>query len=463
MSTAKTKNLTEGPIFSQLLLFGIPLMLTGMLQLLYNLADHVVVGKFSGDPYALAAVGTTAALTNITVNLLLGVSAGACVIVAQSFGADDKSRLERAVHTAISFSLLGGIVTGAIVFLIARPALTAMGTSSLFIDKSVLYMQIIALGIPASAVYNFGAGVLRSVGDSKTPLYILSATGILNVVLNMVFVIGFGMSVDGVAIATIASQYMSAIVVIFVLIKRKSEPYRLKIRQLKIDGAILAKMLRFGIPAGMQTSLFSISNMLLTVAVNTFPPTTVTAKTISGNIDGFLYVILQSYHLTSMTFTAQNYGARRLDRVKKSTLYSLLQVTLIGVTLGLLISSLGEVLAKLFIESGSPDTELIVERVMEALNVTVRFYFLCGIMETVSGTLRGLGYSLSPMILTIGGICGLRILWIIAFFPMEAFNSLGGLYLCYPISWSVTALVLSVLLISAYRKAKLQFSDTPKI
>ena len=189
MSTAKTKNLTEGPIFSQLLLFGIPLMLTGMLQLLYNLADHVVVGKFSGDPYALAAVGTTAALTNITVNLLLGVSAGACVIVAQSFGADDKSRLERAVHTAISFSLLGGIVTGAIVFLIARPALTAMGTSSLFIDKSVLYMQIIALGIPASAVYNFGAGVLRSVGDSKTPLYILSATGILNVVLNMVFVI----------------------------------------------------------------------------------------------------------------------------------------------------------------------------------------------------------------------------------------------------------------------------------
>lgn len=458
----KKRDLTNGPIFLQMLSFVIPVMLTGILQLLYNMADHVVVGQFSGDEHALAAVGSTASLTGLVVNLLMGISAGSSVVVAQRFGAKEYNRLEQAVHTSLSFSLIGGIVFTAIGLLITRPALVLMGTKEVFLDKSVLYMQIICLGIPASAVYNFGAGILRSVGDSKTPLIILSTTGIANVVLNIFFVIALGMSVDGVAIATIVSQYLSAIAVVAVLIKRKNEPYAFSFKKVRIDKTTLLQILRFGVPAGIQSSLFSISNVIITSAVNVFPPTTVSAKTIAGNIDSFLYVTLNSYLHASMTFTAQNYGAKRLDRVKKSIFTAAGQTAVIGFIMGVAMLLGGRFFAEIFIDSADANKEIIIDEVMNVLKVTSLLYFMCGVMETLSGALRGLGRSFEPMIITIGGVCGLRVLWVTVFFPMEIFHTIGGVYMCYPISWSLTAAVLAVMLFFAYKKEKKEFLGNEK-
>jgi len=451
----KQKDLTEGPIFTQMLSFVIPIMLTGILQLLYNMADHIVVGQFSGNEYALAAVGSTSSLTNLIVNLLIGISAGSGVVVAQRFGAGEYNRLEHAVHTSLTFSLLAGIVFSFIGILISRPALELMDTKDVFIDQSVIYMQIICIGIPASAVYNFGASILRSVGDSKTPLYILSATGVVNVILNLVFVIGFNMSVDGVAIATIVAQYLSAIIVVLVLALRKNEPYSFSFKKIGINKSTLLQILRFGIPAGVQSSLFSISNMVITAAVNNFPPTTVSAKTIAGNIDGFLYVTLNSYLHASMTFTAQNYGAGRLDRVKKSIFTAASQTAVIGLLLGTVMFLCGRFVAGIFIDSSdAANKQIIIDEVMNMLKVTSFFYFMCGVMETFSGALRGLGHSFAPMIITIGGVCGLRILWVLVFFPMDMFYSIGGVYTCYPISWSLTAITLAIVLYFTYKKTK---------
>ncbi len=451
-SVKNKKSLTEGPIFFRMLLYVIPIMLTGILQLLYNMADHMVVGQFSGDEYALAAVGSTASLTNLIVNLLMGITAGAGVVVARSFGAKDHRTLGRAVHTSLAFAFLGGIVFSIIGLLVSSPALILMGTKEVYLDKAVLYMQIICLGIPASAVYNFGATILRSVGDSKTPLYILSSTGIVNVALNLFFVIVCGMSVEGVALATIISQYLSAATVVFILTRKKDEPYGFSFKRICIDKRLLLQILRFGVPAGIQSSLFSISNIVITAAVNSFPTTTVSAKTIAGNIDGLLYTTLNSYLHASMTFTAQNYGAGKQERVKKSIFFAIIQAAAIGITLGQIMLLVGRSFAGIFVDASDPNKEIIIDSVMDILKVTVSMYFMCGIMETLSGALRGLGYSLSPMLMSLGGVCGLRILWIFTVFPLEKFNTISGLYLCYPITWSATALMLAVTLVIAWKR-----------
>ena len=459
MTSTKTKrSLTDGAIFPRMLLYVIPIMLTGILQLVYNMADHMVVGQFSGDEHALAAVGSTSSLTNLVVNLLMGITAGAGVVVARSFGAKDHKTLSRAVHTSLAFAFIGGIVFSIIGLLISSPALTLMGTKEVYLDKAVLYMQIICLGIPASSVYNFGAAILRSVGDSKTPLFILSATGIVNVLLNLFFVIVCSMSVDGVALATIISQYLSAATVVFILTLKKNEPYGFSFKKLCIDKKLLIQILRFGVPAGIQSSLFSISNIIITAAVNSFPTTTVSAKTIAGNIDGLLYTTLNSYLHASMTFTAQNYGAGKPERVKKSIFTAVLQAAIIGIALGQIMLLVGRDFSSIFIDSNDPNKEIIIDSVMSILRVTVSFYFMCGIMETLSGALRGLGYSLAPMLMSIGGVCGLRILWIFAIFPLEPFNTVSGLYLCYPLTWTTTALMLTVTLAIVWRKTKNKYT-----
>ena len=459
----KTKmNLTEGPIFVPMLTFVLPIMITGILQILYNMADNIVVGRFSGDPTALAAVGSTSSLTNLVVNFLMGIASGAGVVVAQSFGARDDRALSRAVHTAMSSSLVCGIIFSLIGLLISAPALTLMDTKPEILDNAVLYMRIICAGIPASAVYNFGATILRSVGDSKTPLVILSSSGLINVALNLVFVIAFDMSVAGVALATIISQVASAVAIVIILNKRKDKNYGLSFSKLGIEKAMLLRILRFGIPAGIQGSLFSISNVIITTAANSFSTAVVSAKTIAGNIDGLLYTALNSYMHASMTFTGQNYGAKKVDRIKKSTLYGIVQVLSIGTAIALLMLTFSRELSTLYVDkAAAPEfNEEVLDYSVKILALMLPTYALCGTMETLAGSLRGLGYSYTPMIVNLVGSCGSRILWVFVFFPMNAFHSITGLYLIYPISWILTSIAHFTVLIFAWRKMRKEFASS---
>lgn len=462
----KTKtNITEGPLFFPMLLFALPIILTGILQILYNMADNIVVGQFSGNPTALAAVGSTTSITNLVLNFLMGIASGAGIVVAQSFGAKDDRTLSRAVHTAMAFSLIGGVIFSVIGISISAPALIAMGTKEEIQKDAILYMRIICSGIPASAVYNFGATILRSVGDSKTPLIILSCSGMVNVILNLFFVIVLHMSVDGVATATIISQLISAIAIVVVLAKRKGKNYGLSFSKLKVEKAMLLRILRFGVPAGIQSSLFGISNVIITSAANSFTTAVVSAKTISGNIDGLLYTALNSFMHATMTFTGQNYGARRLDRIKKSTLYGFIQVFSIGVLLSSLMLIFGEQLSMMYIDKNDPFKDEVLRVTLQILSLMLPTYVLCGVMETFAGALRGLGYSLTPMIVNLLGSCGSRIIWVAFFFPLDAFHSITGLFLIYPISWILTSLAHLTVLVMAFIKIKKDFSgsDSEKV
>ena len=467
MSQTKVKrNLTEGPIFLPMIKFVIPIILTGMLQMCYNMADNIVVGRFSGEEasegaLALAALGSTTSLSNLIVNLLMGIAGGAGVVIAQNYGAKEFDRMSRAIHTSMVFSFIGGIAFCIFGLLISKPALLLMGTKPELMRLAVLYMRIICLGIPASAVYNFGAATLRSVGDSKTPLIILSSTGVLNVVLNIFFVIVCNMSVDGVAIATIAAQYCSAVAVMIILFKRKNVSYSLERGKMKIDGILLKQILKLGLPAGLQGTLFSISNIILTAGMNTLPTTDISGKTIAINIESIVHTAMNSYLHAAMTFTGQNFGARKLDRVKKSIIYAIIQVTVVGVVGGQIINLFARPLAKLYIDPRETglDPNAVLDSAVKLMGFMLTFYFLCGLMDTVSGALRGLGYSIIPMFVSIIAICVLRMIWVFAIFPDPkfGFNSLIGIYTIYPISWSLGLIAMLIALFFVFKKTKAKF------
>lgn len=459
MAAKAKRDLTEGPLFLPMISFVIPIILTGMLQMLYNMADNIVVGQFSGDGLALAAVGSTTSLSNLIVNLLMGIAGGAGVVIAQSFGARELDRLSRAVHTSVVFSLIGGIAFCIFGLLISKPALTLMDTKDELMSRALLYMRIICLGIPASAVYNFGAATLRSVGDSKTPLFILSCSGLINVLLNLFFVIVLKMSVSGVALATIISQYISAVTVIIILFKRQGQPYALEVSKLKIDSEILKRILTLGLPAGFQGTLFSISNIILTAGMNTLPTTDISGKTIAINIESIVHTSMNSYLHAAMTFTGQNYGAKKPERIKKSIVYALIQVTVIGIVGGQLINLIAEPLAGLYIDPADPNREAVMASALQLMSFMLSVYFLCGIMDTLSGALRGLGYSMIPMIISIGAICILRALWVFFVFPTDRFHSLIGIYTIYPISWSLGVIAMLLTIILLFKKVRRRLLD----
>ena len=446
--------------------FAIPIMLTGLLQIVYNMADNIVVGQFSGDPYALGAVGSTSSLGNLIVNLLLGTSAGTSVVVAQAYGAKSEALVSKTVHTAMTFSLIGGVAFMFLGLLISRPALLLINTRPEFLENATLYLRIVCLGIPALSIYNFGAAILRSVGNSKLPLFILGASGLVNVGLNILFVAAFGMSVAGVALATIISQYISAIAVLAFLIKKREECFGLNRKRYAFDRRLLARVLRLGIPAGLQSSMFSFSNMLLVSSINTLSDISVTAFTIANSIDAITYTCGNAFFQAVMTFTGQNYGARNLKRMKKSLLYGLIQSIILVFTVGQIELFFGEQIAGLYISADAVNRALVIEEVMSLISLLLTVYFLCGVMEAFAGFLRGLGYSLIPMINSIVGICGIRILWIIFAFPTERFHSLRGVMSCYPISWSFTTLLHIAICIFAWIKLKKTdkslFSDEKK-
>ena len=456
------KNFTEGPIFFRITLFALPILLTGILQVCYGMADNIIVGRFSGDATALAAVGSTGTLNTLVLNLIFGCAAGTSVVVAQLYGAGQEKRVERTVHTSLVFSLAIGIFMALVGLCISRPVLSLMGTKPEILDKAVKYFRILCLGMPASAVYNFGAAVVRSTGDSKRPLMILSTTGVLNVLLNLFFVIVCHMTVEGVALATIISQYASAVWVILVLMKRNSEGecYGFSFGKLCFDKAILKRILRYGIPTGLQSAMFSISNMLLQSAVNTFPTTTVSANTIAGNIDAITYTAINSFSQAAMTFTGQNYGAGKTDRIKKVLIYSVIQTVLIGVLVGQAELLFGEQIAKLYIDPTDPNASVIIGTVMEIITLLLSTYFLAGVMDCLSGAVRGMGYSVIPMLVSLSCVCVARVLWVVFIFPLEPMNTIRGLLFSYPVTWTLASIVFSALALYAYNKIKKEINKS---
>ncbi len=425
-------DMTTGPLIPKLLQFSFPLMLTGILQLLYNAADVIVVGNFAGHT-ALAAVSSTGSLINLLVNVFMGLSVGASVVIAQAYGAGDVIRMRRAEHTAMTLALIMGVGVGILGFFLARPMLEWMDSPADVIDGATLYVRIYFLGMPANMLYNFGAAVLRAVGDTRRPLYYLTVSGLVNVLMNLLLVIVFHLDVAGVAIATVASQVVSMGLVLSCLI-RSHGVIKLNLKECRVDGKSALGMVRIGLPAGLQGSLFSISNVLIQSSVNSFGSLVVAGNGVASNIEGFVYTAMNAQHQACMTFASQNYGAGKMDRVKKTLWCCLGIVTVIGLGLGLLVYAFGAPLRGLY----NNGAEVIAKGLIR-MSVILPTYFLCGLMDVMVGQLRGIGYSIMPMIVSLTGACGLRIVWIMTLFAARP--DLRMLYLSYPVSWGVTFLI----------------------
>lgn len=450
--TKKRIDFTDGPLFWKLIWFAAPIAATGLLQMLYNAADKLVVGQFSGDPNALGAIGCTATLGALIINFMAGIGSGVGVVVAQLYGGKRYDEVSRAVHTSILFGFALSIFLTVIGYITLEPLLRLLGTQDVYMGNATLYLRITFLGITATAIYNFGASILRATGDSKTPLIIGAVSGLINVVFNIFFVCVFNMSVDGVAIATVISQYFSAATVIIVLMRRNGECYRFSFRKLSIDKTLLFRIIRLGIPTGFQSCCFGITNLVTVSAVNTFAPGYVTAYSVSSTIDGFLDVISGSFMHSSMNASGQNYGALKPDRIKRVFFYSILQSAVILFIISSLLRIFRAELAGLFVESATPKRDLVIAAVVEWTGVMLASYFLQGVMNSVFGTVRGLGYSLLPLIFNLIGTCFTRIFYVYVIFPLEPFNTFGGLALLYPVSWTAASLMLSVIIFLAFRR-----------
>lgn len=429
MSKSYQINMTEGNILPKIIKFSIPLMLSGMLQLFFNAADVIVVGRYAGDE-ALAAVGSTGALINLLINLFIGISIGASVLMGQAIGARDYNDAQDSLHTAMLTGLIGGIIMIFVGQVVSRPMLELMQTPDDVIELSSLYMKIYFMGMPGFMLYNFGAAILRAAGDTKRPLYYLFVSGIINVILNLYFVIVLKTSVDGVAYATIISEAISAILIVICLMR--SDGYlNLSLRKLKIDGKKFIEMLKIGIPSGFTGIVFSVSNMLIQSSINSFGKLVMAANTAASNLEGFVYNAMNSIYQTALAFASQNMGAKKLDRVDDVLKKSLLVVSGVGLFFGVGAYLLGEILLRLY----TPNQE-VIDIAMLRLLVISTSYFLCGIMDVYSGVIRGMGFSFTPMLVSMFFVCAFRVFWIYTIF--ERFHEQWVLYISYPVSWTIT-------------------------
>lgn len=445
-------DMTTGPLIPKILAFSIPLMLSGILQLLFNAADIIVVGQFA-SPQAMAAVGSTGSLNNLIVNIFLGLSIGSSVLMARFYGAKNRENIHDLIHTSILLSLTSGCVLIVLGQLLAKPLLTIMGTPDDVINQSILYMRIVFLGMPAMLTYDFGAGILRAVGDTKRPLAYLFIAGIINVCLNLIFVIIFDMGVAGVAIATITSQYISALLVLRCMIKTNSV-YKLNLKELRIRKSMLLRIIRIGVPAGIQGALFNVSNVLIQSSINSFGSLVMAGNTAAANIEGFVYTSMNAVYQASTNFTSQNVGAHKTKNITPVLLSCMLIVT----SVGLILSTIVEVFAYQLLGIYSADADVISYGI-ERLHVVCLTYFLCGLMDTACGSIRGLGYSIAPTLVSLAGACGLRILWIYTVFQVHRTQFV--LYLSYPVSWVVTfiAHIICFIIFSKKWKRKIEAQD----
>lgn len=434
-----SKSMREGPILKSIIVYTVPIILTGLLQLLFNAADLIVVGWFSGSD-SVAAVGATGALTNLIINLFIGLSVGAGVAVAQGLGAGNGKQTLEAVHTAVPVAVISGIFLTVIGVLFSRNFLELMGTpDGKLLRLASVYMQIYFAGMTFSMLYNFGSAILRAAGDTRSPLIFLTIAGVLNVILNIVFVALFKLDVAGVALATSISQAVSAILVLLALMKRQ-DACRFEFKKMHIYKNALLRMVKIGVPAGLQGSLFSISNVLIQSSVNSFGAAHMSGSAAASSIEGFCYVTMNSFHQTALNFCGQNYGAGDFKRVKRITWVCLMTVAVAGFVVGNLSYIFGRELLKIYI-TDSPEA---INYGMERLKFMVVPYFLCGIMDTTTGSMRGIGSSVIPMIITVVGVCVMRIVWIYTVFALPQYHTFSGLFISYPISWLLTFAALFI-------------------
>jgi len=433
MKKSHSIDMCSGSLADKILLFALPLMASSLLQLLFNAADVVVVGRFAGKE-ALAAVGSNTSLINLMINLFVGLSVGTNVVVARDLGAGRYDNVGRSVHTAMTLALISGV--GMMIFgtVMVRQLLEWMSSPTDVIDLATVYLRIYFLGMPANLVYNFGAAILRAQGDTQRPLYFLTFAGVVNVALNLVFVIGLHLDVAGVALATIIAQYISAALVVWCMMNEKG-PLHLELKRLGLKWQVVRQILQVGLPAGFQGVVFSLSNVVIQSSLNSFnDPVLVAGSAAGANIESFVYVTMNAFHQAAITFVGQNYGAGQCERVDKVARQCVCFAVLFGIAFGNLAYLFGRQLAGIY-APGEPE---VIQQALVRMLFICCSYFICGAMDVLVGVLRGLGSSVIPMITSIVGACGLRLLWVATVFPL--YRTPACLYLSYPVTWTVTAL-----------------------
>ena len=438
-------NMTEGPLLGKMIRFTIPVMASGILQLLFNAADVAVVGKFAGEA-AMAAVGSCGALINLIINLFIGLAVGAGVIAAQELGARRYEEVDKLISTALTSSIIGGIAVMIFGILMAEPLLRLMDTPEDVLAEAVPYMRAYFVGMPGCLVYNYLAAILRSSGDTKRPLFFLTAAGVVNVLLNLIMVLGFHMGAIGVGVATAASQYVAAGLTLLYMSKTKTS---LRLSGFKVYRQKLIRMITIGLPAGLQGCMFSLSNVIIQSAVNAYPTVTIAGNTAAGNLEGFVYTAMNSVYQAAVTFVGQNVGAGKYERIKKIAFQCAAMVFVIGFVLGSCLVLFGDKL--LLIYASGENQDLIIQAGVNRLNVIAAAYFLCGLMDVGCGVLRGMGKAMQPMIVSLLGSCVFRIIWVFTVCPLFP-GQIMALYISYPISWIVTGGVHFLFCMYFYKK-----------
>ncbi len=435
----------SGSILPKLLKFSLPLMLSSVLQLLFNAADIIVVGNFASE-HSLAAVGSTTALINLITNLFLGLSTSSNVLSANYMGAGDDDRVSKTVHTSLLISVISGLILTVIGVAFTEQMLIWMQTPEEVLDLSAVYLRIYFGGMVAMMIYNFGSALLRSKGDTKRPLYYLALSGVINIILNLVFVICFNMDVAGVGLATVISQCVSAFLVVRCLYK-ETDAFHFDFRKLKIDKKIMSKIFSIGIPAGFQGVVFSLSNVVIQSSVNSFGPVVMAGSAAAASIEGFVWVSMNSFSQGALTFTSQNIGAGKYSRINKIALIACSCAAVAGLVLGNLAYLFGTFLLGIY----DPRPE-IIEPGLIRMGLVCVLYFTCGLMDCIVGSIRGMGYAVTPTIVSLLGACGLRILWIFTIFQIPEYHTEFMLFVSYPVSWTITFLVHFICYIFMRRK-----------
>ena len=441
-------DMLNGSLFKNVIAYTIPIILTGLLQLLFNAADLVIVGRYCGSIY-VAAVGATGSITNLIVNLFIGLSVGAGVVVAQALGAGDGTKTHRTIHTAIPTALLGGVILTIIGIGFSETFLKWMDTPQDVLPLSALYMKIYFAGIIFMMIYNFCASILRAAGDTKSPLVFLTVAGVINVILNVIFVTAFDLNVAGVALATTISQGVSATLVLIALIKR-NDACKLYLSQLKFYKDELLSIIKIGLPAGIQGSLFSISNVIIQSSINSFGSVVMSGNAAALNIEGFMFVCLNAFHQTTLNFTGQNIGANQIKRAKKVFILNMFCVFIVGLVISISVYLAGPHLLKIYL----PDSQDAVNYGLLRLKCLCLAYCILGMMDVSGGGLRGMGVSFAPMVISVLGVCGVRIGWIYTIFRIPEFHTLEILYLSYAISWGITFISQTIAYFITYNKRK---------
>ncbi len=455
MNKNKTLDMTTGPFLKKILLFSFPIIVSGVLQLLFNAADIAIVGNFSKDgDFAVSAVGCTTSLINCIISIAMGLSNGAGVLVAQFVGAKNSKQVKNTVHTAMLLSVICGGVMGVAGFLFSKPLLCLMGTPDDVLPLAVLYVKIYFIGLPVQMIYNFGSSILRAIGDTTRPLLFLAISGVVNVVLNILFVSLFDMSVDGVALATIISQGVSAVLVVLYMIKQEND-CKLEIKKLNLSLRTIRQIFYIGIPAGLQSVIFSFSNAILQSTINSFGAYAMAGSAAANAIAGFVLMPMNSIHHAASNFIGQNTGAKKIEQIKKLTKLLCATVTVIGVVLGSAATIFRESLIGIFTKNPQSMQYAVIH-----LSVICLPYFVCGINDVVVGCIRGMGTAVSPMLVSLAGICGFRLIWIWGVFPylrrtFEGTNTQYMLlFISYFISWAITLAFQLLVYKRTYNKLK---------